>query len=180
MTSTHLVMGFQKWKVFWKTICHNRKRINGVLPSCRIFLWSIKDEKYLQYFSQQAIGIFSGFNMYEWYLNTIFIIKEVLLLVSWQYFFLSFRFTDPWPVLVRFADRPQKLRPARRRKRRPDVPRDASSTTGGSSMSSLPSAGRRAPTPTLKIMWLILFFSAALNLSTSASRKTWKLLKVKN
>merc|ERR1711911_182402 len=60
------------------------------------------------------------------------------------------RSTDPWLVLEKLEDRLPRLRPVRRRKRRPVEPRGESSTTEDLSMLSRLSDARRDPTPTPK------------------------------
>ena len=51
-----------------------------------------------------------------------------------KYILFHFRFTDHWLVLVRSKVKPPKLRPKRRKRRRPDAPREESNITEDLSM----------------------------------------------
>merc|ERR1712008_203266 len=56
------------------------------------------------------------------------------------------RFTDPWLVLVRSKVKPPKLKPKRRKRRRPDAPRGESNTTEGLSTLLKPLVASEDPT----------------------------------
>merc|ERR1711956_32079 len=67
------------------------------------------------------------------------------------------RFTDPLHVLVRSKVKPPKLRPKRRKRRRPDAPRGESNTTGDLSTLFKPSVASVDPTLIHKPVLYILF-----------------------
>merc|ERR1712110_898909 len=70
---------------------------------------------------------------------------------------LGERFTDPWLVLVRSKVQPPKLKPKRRKRRRPDAPRGGSNTTDDLSTLFKPSVASVDPTLIHKSVLYILF-----------------------
>ena len=79
-------------------------------------------------------------------------IQNVLLI-----FIVNFRFTDLWLVLVRLKVKPPKLRPKRRKRRRPDAPRGGSNTTDDLSTLFKPLVASVDPTLIHKSVLYILF-----------------------